>query len=184
LRFEKKLNGGVNALTEWYAKVTCIVELRGMNEDSELSIFSDEHYMQQALHQAEAAFEAGEVPIGAVVVVRNRIIGRGHNQTELLQDATAHAEMLAITAASDFLGSKFLDECTLYVTVEPCVMCAGALAWVRVKKIVYGAAEPKSGYQRFGEGMLHPKTNVVRGVLEDDCRGLMQEFFRSRREEK
>lgn len=155
-----------------------------MSDDSELSIFSDEHYMQQALHEAEAAFEEGEVPIGAVVVVRNRIIGRGHNQTERLQDATAHAEMLAITAASDFLGSKFLDECTLYVTVEPCVMCAGALSWVRIKKVVYGATEPKSGYHRFGDEMLHPKTKVVTGVLEHDCRGLMQEFFRSRRENK
>lgn len=155
-----------------------------MSEDSELSIFSDEHYMQQALREAEMAFAEGEVPIGAVVVVRNRIIGRGHNQTERLQDATAHAEMLAITAASDFLGSKFLDECTLYVTVEPCVMCAGALSWVRVKKVVFGATEPKSGYGRFGDKMLHPKTKVVSGVLEQDCRGLMQEFFRSRRENK
>jgi tRNA(adenine34) deaminase len=155
-----------------------------MSETSELSVFSDEHYMRLALREAEAAFEEGEVPIGAVVVARNRVIGRGHNQTERLQDATAHAEMLAITAASDFLGSKYLDDCTLYVTIEPCVMCAGALRWVRVKKIVFGGSEPKTGYQRFEDGILHPKTEVVRGVLGDECTGLMREFFRSRREDQ
>ncbi|MEM0998444.1 MAG: nucleoside deaminase [Bacteroidota bacterium] len=145
-------------------------------------MFSDEHYMRQALREAEVAFAAGEVPIGAVVVVRNRIIGRGHNQVERLQDATAHAEMLAITAASDYLGSKFLNECTLYVTIEPCVMCAGALQWVRVGRIVFGAGEPKFGYQRYGSGLLHPKTEIIGGILSDECSALMREFFRSRRE--
>lgn len=150
-------------------------------DDAPLSIFSDEYFMKQALLEAEQAYREAEVPIGAVVVCHNRIIGRGHNQVERLRDATAHAEMLAITAASDYLGSKFLEDCTLYVTIEPCVMCAGALRWVQVPRIVYGAPEPKVGYGRFGDALLHPKSVVTRGVMADDCAALMRSFFQERR---
>jgi tRNA(adenine34) deaminase len=146
-----------------------------------LSIHSHEHYMHQALLQAQQAFAEDEVPIGAVVVCNNRIIGRGYNQVERLHDATAHAEMLAITAASAFLGSKYLEGCTLYVTIEPCPMCAGALRWVQLQRVVYGAGESKFGYTRFGPEMLHPKTEVIQGVLEDDCRKLMRSFFQQKR---
>jgi tRNA(adenine34) deaminase len=149
---------------------------------SELSIHSDEHYMRQALKLAEQAFAEDEVPIGAVVVCNNRIIGRGYNQVERLRDATAHAEMLAITAASEFLGSKYLRDCTLYVTIEPCPMCAGALRWTQVPRIVYGAGEPKFGYGRFGPELLHPKTEVQRGVLHEDCAALMKAFFQMKRD--
>jgi tRNA(adenine34) deaminase len=148
---------------------------------SELSIFSDEHFMRQALFQAEQAFADDEVPIGAVVVCNNRVIGKGYNQVERLRDATAHAEMLAITAASDYLGGKYLTDCTLYVTIEPCPMCAGALRWVQLARVVYGASEPKFGYLRFGPEMLHPKTAVSQGVLEDECRQLMRSFFQQKR---
>jgi tRNA(adenine34) deaminase len=148
---------------------------------SELSIPLDEHYMRQALLLAQQAFAEDEIPIGAVVVANNRIIGRGYNQVERLRDATAHAEMLAITAASDFLGSKYLTDCTLYVTIEPCPMCAGALRWVQIPRIVYGAAEPKFGYLRFGPALLHPRTTVQSGVLEDECRDLMRTFFQQKR---
>jgi tRNA(adenine34) deaminase len=147
----------------------------------DLSIFSDEHFMRQALLQAQQAFADDEVPIGAVVVANNRIIGRGYNQVERLRDATAHAEMLAITAASDYLGSKYLPDCTLYVTIEPCPMCAGALRWVQISRIVFGAGEPKFGYLRHGPAMLHPKTLVHRGVLEDECLNLMRTFFQQKR---
>ena len=146
-----------------------------------LSIHSDEHFMHQALLEAELAFADDEVPIGAVVVCNNHIIDRGHNQVERLHDATAHAEMLAITAASDFLGSKYLEGCTLYVTIEPCPMCAGALRWVQLEKVVYGAGESKFGYTRFGPEMLHPKTEVVHGILENECRQLMRSFFQNKR---
>ena len=146
--------------------------------------FSDEYFMQMALQEAIAAFEADEVPIGAVVVSRNRVIGRGYNMVEQLKDATAHAEMIAVTAASGYLGAKILSDCTLYVTIEPCPMCAGALRWTQIPRIVYGAAEPKTGYSRFGQEMLHPKTEIVRGVLEEECGGLMKEFFRQKRARK
>ena len=146
-----------------------------------LSIHSDEHYMKQALAQAEQAFAEDEVPIGAVVVCNGRIIGRGYNQVERLHDATAHAEMLAITAASEFLGSKYLEGCTLYVTIEPCPMCAGALRWVQLERVVYGAGESKFGYSRFGPEMLHPKTEVLHGILEAECRQLMRTFFQNKR---
>ena len=155
-----------------------------MNSQSDLSIFSDEHYMQRALEEAKLAFEANEVPIGAVVVCRNRIIGKGHNQVERLQDATAHAEMLALTAAADYLGNKYLDECTLFVTVEPCVMCAGALHWTKVKRIVFGASEPKFGFGRYGNGLLHPKAEIVGGVMAEACREMMRKFFLDRRGNK
>lgn len=150
-------------------------------DDAPLSIFSDDYFMKQALQEAEQAYREEEVPIGAVVVCRHRVIGRGHNQVERLRDATAHAEMLAITAASDYLGSKYLEDCTLYVTIEPCVMCAGALRWVQVPRIVYGASEPKVGYSRFGDGLLHPRSLVTRGVMADECAELMRRFFQERR---
>lgn len=150
--------------------------------DAGLSIFSDAHYMQQALNEAKKAFEEDEVPIGAIVVCKNRIIGRGYNQVEKLHDATAHAEMLAITAASDYLGNKYLSDCTLYVTIEPCPMCAGALRWVQIDRVVFGAGESKFGYSRFGEEMFHPKTEITRGIMEDECRQLMRDFFQQKRE--
>ena len=149
-----------------------------------LSIFSDEHYMRQAFNEAVMAFEEDEVPIGAVVVCNNQIIGRGHNMVERLRDATAHAEMLAITAASQYLGSKFLTDCTLYVTIEPCPMCAGASRWTQVPKIVYGAKEPKVGYSRFGPEMLHPRTEIYGGIMAEECAELMKEFFRKKRNQK
>lgn len=145
------------------------------------SLFSDDYFMQKALQEARLAFDEDEVPIGAVVVAQNKVIGRGHNQVERLVDATAHAEMLAITAASNYLGSKFLDGCTLYVTVEPCPMCAGALRWVRPERIVFGTHEPKFGYSQFSDDLVHPKTEIVRGILADECSTLMREFFQSRR---
>lgn len=144
-------------------------------------MLTDEYFMRQALRQAEMAFEAGEVPIGAVVVSESQIIGKGYNQTEMLQDPTAHAEMIAITAACQNLGSKYLPECSIYVTVEPCVMCAGALRWAQVGRIIFGAAEPKTGFSRLGGGILHPKALVTSGVMEAECRGLMVDFFREKR---
>ena len=141
----------------------------------------DEQYMQKALAEAAQAAQEGEVPIGAVVVCRGRVIARAHNLTETLNDVTAHAEMQAITAAANELGGKYLTECTLYVTVEPCPMCAGALGWAQMERIVYGAPDVKRGYQLYSPRMLHPKTVVTSGILEDECRELMQQFFRSRR---
>lgn len=137
--------------------------------------------MRKALQEAEAARREGEVPIGAVVVAGERVVSRAHNLTETLHDVTAHAEMQAITAAADLLGGKYLQECTLYVTVEPCVMCAGAIGWAQMGRIVYGAADEKRGYQTFAPRALHPKARVTRGILEDDCRRIMQEFFKERR---
>lgn len=142
---------------------------------------TDEDYMKKALEQARMAFDKDEVPVGAVVVCRDRIIARAHNLTELLHDVTAHAEMQAITAAADALGGKYLDVCTLYVTVEPCVMCAGAIGWAQLGRLVYGAADPKRGFSVFAPGALHPKTEVVGGVLEEDCAALMREFFKAKR---
>ncbi|MBQ8968571.1 MAG: nucleoside deaminase [Bacteroidaceae bacterium] len=141
----------------------------------------DNFYMRQALAEAMRAAEAGEIPIGAVVVCRGDIIGRGHNLTETLRDVTAHAEMQALTAAAEALGGKYLQECTLYVTVEPCVMCAGALGWSQVGRVVFGCADEKRGYQHYAPEALHPKTKVAAGILEDECRRLMQDFFRRRR---
>ena len=137
--------------------------------------------MRKALQEAEAARREGEVPIGAVVVAGERVVSRAHNLTETLHDVTAHAEMQAITAAADLLGGKYLQECTLYVTVEPCVMCAGAIGWAQMGRIVYGATDEKRGYQAFAPRALHPKARVTRGILEDDCRRIMQEFFKERR---
>lgn len=143
----------------------------------------DDYFMQHALQQAQLAYEADEVPIGAVVVQQNKIIGRGYNQVELLNDATAHAEMIALTAAFGFLGAKYLPQAALYVTVEPCHMCAGALYWGKIGKVVYGAADPKHGYQSFykSRNPFHPKTVLVTGVLQENCLSLMQAFFREKR---
>ncbi|MBQ2511128.1 MAG: nucleoside deaminase [Bacteroidales bacterium] len=148
-----------------------------------MSIFDnpDEYYMQQALREARAAAAEGEVPVGAVVVAADQIVARGHNQTERLHDVTAHAEVLAITAASEHLGAKYLTDCTLYVTLEPCVMCAGALGWAQVGRIVYGASDEKRGFERLGRSMLHPKTEVTNGVLAEECGVLVKEFFRKKR---
>lgn len=141
----------------------------------------DERFMQMAIKEAETALAQGEIPIGAVIVSHGRIIARAHNQTETLHDVTAHAEMLAITAAADALGGKYLPDCTMYVTVEPCVMCAGALGWAQIGRIVYGVGEEKRGYQRFAPRALHPKATVTTGILEDECKALMVDFFKQRR---
>ena len=141
----------------------------------------DDLYMRKALAEAQAAFDEGEIPIGAVVVCHDRIIARAHNLTETLHDVTAHAEMQAITAAANTLGGKYLTDCTLYVTVEPCLMCAGALGWSQIPRIVYGCSDEKRGYHEYAPRALHPKTNVTGGILEEECRQLMQDFFRKRR---
>lgn len=142
---------------------------------------TDEYYMQRALEQARLAFDKDEVPVGAVVVCRDRIIARAHNLTETLNDVTAHSEMQAITAAANALGGKYLDACTLYVTVEPCVMCAGALGWAQTGRVVYGAADPKRGFSAFAPQALHPKTQLTAGVLADECGELMKRFFKKKR---
>ncbi len=141
----------------------------------------DERYMREALQEARYALADGEIPIGAVVVGRGRVIGRGHNMTEKLHDTTAHAEMLAVTAATEALGGKYLTDCTLYVTVEPCPMCAGALNWAQIGRIVYGAIDPRRGYSLFTPSLLHPKTQVAAGVLAEECSALMKDFFKERR---
>ena len=141
----------------------------------------DEKYMRLALDEARRAFDEGEIPIGCVVVCRERVVARAHNLTETLNDVTAHAEMQAITAAANTLGGKYLTDCTLYVTVEPCPMCAGALGWAQVSRIVYGCDDPKRGYREYAPRALHPKAIVVSGILAADCSQLMQDFFRSRR---
>ncbi len=148
-----------------------------------MSIFDnpDEFFMQQALIEARAARDEGEIPIGAVIVSNGNIIARGHNNTERLNDVTAHAEMIAFTAAAETLGGKYLPNCTLYVTVEPCFMCAGAAGWTQIGRIVYGASDPKRGFSKMGRDMLHPKTEVVSGVMEEECASLMKEFFRNKR---
>ncbi len=142
---------------------------------------TDETFMQRALDEARQALDMGEVPIGAVVVCNDRIIARAHNLTETLHDVTAHAEMQALTAAANQLGGKYLQDCTLYVTVEPCTMCAGALGWAQVARVVYGAADEKRGYSLYAPCALHPRATVTSGVLEEECRKLMQQFFRDRR---
>lgn len=141
----------------------------------------DEVFMKEALREAQKALEQGEVPIGAVIVAGGRIIGRGHNLTERLNDVTAHAEMQAFTAAANYVGGKYLPECTLYVTIEPCVMCAGAAYWTQVGRIVFGALDAKRGFSLFGKKMLHPKTTVTHGVLEQECAALVTSFFRNKR---
>lgn len=141
----------------------------------------DEFYMQRALDEARQAYKEGEIPIGAIVVCKDHILSRAHNLTETLCDVTAHAEMQVITAAANALGGKYLTECTLYVTVEPCTMCAGAIGWAQIPRIVYGTADEKRGYHEYAPRAMHPKAEIVGGVLEDECRQLMQEFFQSRR---
>jgi tRNA(adenine34) deaminase len=143
--------------------------------------FGDAYFMKKAFNEALQAFEKGEIPVGAVVVSGGRIIARAHNLTETLNDVTAHAEMQAITSAANFLGGKYLNDCTLYVTLEPCVMCAGALGWSQIGKIVYGAHDEKKGFKKFAPKTLHPKTEIIGGILEIECAELMQEFFRNKR---
>ena len=143
--------------------------------------YSREYFMNEALKEAHKALDRNEIPIGAIVVSRNRIIARAHNLTEALTDVTAHAEMQAITAASDHLGGKYLDECTLYVTLEPCIMCAGAIFWARLERLVYGADDKKRGYQLVHQQILHPRTEVEAGILEPECSALITTFFRNKR---
>lgn len=145
-----------------------------------IDLFDDTRFMKEAYKEAEKAFAVDEVPVGAVIVCRNKIIARAHNLTERLHDVTAHAEMQAITAASNYLGAKYLPECTLYVTLEPCNMCAGALFWSQIGKVVYGAGDEKRGFKANG-GKLHPKTEVVTGILANDCSNLLVDFFRQKR---
>ena len=144
------------------------------------SIFTDAYFMKKALQEAEMAFEKGEIPVGAIVVVEDRIIARSHNLTELLQDVTAHAEMQAITSAAHFLGGKYLKNCSLYVTLEPCQMCAGALYWSQLTKVVYGASDEQRGFVKMGT-QLHPKTQVVSGILAEEAAELLKRFFAQRR---
>ena len=147
-------------------------------------VFSDEYFMNEALKEAQKAFEKEEVPVGAVIVNKNRIIARAHNMTQQLNDVTAHAEMIAITSATNFLGAKYLVECTLYVTLEPCVMCAAALKWAQVDRIVYAAPDPREGFSRIEEPILHKKTKVIPGILESSSSTLLKQFFLNRRDLK
>ena len=146
-----------------------------------LSVFTDDFFMKEALKEAQKAFDEDEVPVGAIVVCDNKIIARAHNMTEKLNDVTAHAEMLAITSATNFLGGKYLNECTLYVTLEPCVMCAGALFWSQIKKIVYAAPDSKRGFSLIEKNILHPKTEVVAGIMQQEASDLITCFFKAKR---
>lgn len=152
-----------------------------MKEPDNKQYAADVKFMEKALDEAKAAFEDGEIPVGAVIVCRDRIIARGHNLTETLNDVTAHAEMQAITAAANALGGKYLTDCTLYVTVEPCVMCAGAIGWAQLSRLVYGASDEKRGYHKYAPDALHPKTTVTKDILSEECTALMQDFFRNKR---
>ncbi len=145
-----------------------------------IDLYDDKYFMREALKEANKAFEVDEIPVGAVVVCNNRIIARAHNLTERLNDVTAHAEMQAITAASNYLGAKYLNDCTLFVTLEPCAMCAGALFWSQIGRVVYGAADEKRGFNTMG-GSMHPKTEISNGIMQDECSNLMVEFFRKKR---
>lgn len=147
-----------------------------------MDLYTDEYFMREALKEAQKALEINEAPVGAIVACKNRIIARAHNQTEKLTDATAHAEMIAITAAANYLGSKYLNECTLYVTLEPCVMCAGALHWVQLQKLVFGASDPQRGYSLIDTPLLHPKTEVVKGIRADEAKKLIDKFFQRLRD--
>ncbi len=144
-------------------------------------LFSDEYFMNEAIKESQNAEKQGEIPVGAVIVSNNRIIARGHNMTQQLEDVTAHAEMIALTSASNFLGSKYLDECTLYVTLEPCLMCAAALKWAHLGRLVFAASDPKEGYQLIEKNVLHPKTELQNGVLEHECSAILKEFFERKR---
>lgn len=147
-----------------------------------MELYSDEYFMKEALKEARKAFELDEVPVGAVIVANNKIIARGHNLTERLHDVTAHAEMQAFTAASSFLGAKYLTDCTLFVTLEPCVMCAGAAFWTQISRVVYGAADEKRGYTKTNTQLLHPKTNITAGIMAAECGQLLKEFFKTKRD--
>ena len=142
---------------------------------------TDEHFMQHALKEAQQAYNEGEVPVGAVITINNKIIARGYNQVEKLNDCTAHAEIIALTSAFNFLGNKYLPDATLYVTIEPCLMCTGALYWSKIARIVYGAADEKNGYSSKAQWPFHPKTELTKGVLSDECATLMKNFFKARR---
>jgi len=155
--------------------------MKYVNFEETGDVVSDEIYMKEALKEAEKALEQGEVPIGAVIVSNGRIIGRGHNLTERLNDVTAHAEMQAFTAAANYIGGKYLHNCTLYVTMEPCVMCAGAAYWTQITRIVFGARDDKRGFSTMGERVLHPKTTLMSGVMEAECSRLVTSFFRNKR---
>src|SRR5690554_2513190 len=155
--------------------------MKYINFENSADAAPDEAYMKEALREAYKALEQGEVPIGAVVVAGGRIIGRGHNLTERLNDVTAHAEMQAFTAAASYMGGKYLGDCTLYVTIEPCVMCAGAAYWTQIGRIVFGALDEKRGFSKFGNRVLHPKTTLTHGVLEQECAALVTSFFRNKR---
>jgi len=146
-----------------------------------IEVYNDVYFMKQALLEAKKAYDTGEVPVGAVVVCQKQIIARAHNNTELLKDVTAHAEVLAITSASNFLGSKYLNDCTMYVTLEPCTMCAGALAWAQLGKLVYGASDDKKGFMVHGKSVLHPKTKVEYGIMMEECSMLLKAFFQKKR---
>ncbi len=142
---------------------------------------TDERFMRMAMAEAEKAAEEGEIPVGAIVVCRGQVISRAHNLTETLNDVTAHAEMQAITSAADYLGGKYLQDCTLYVTLEPCIMCAGAIGWAQISRLVYGAADDRRGYSKFAPKALHPKCEVVQGIFGEECRQLVVDFFRAKR---
>jgi tRNA(adenine34) deaminase len=144
-------------------------------------IFNDTYFMKMAFREAEIALEKDEIPVGAVVVLNNMVIGRGHNLTQTLQDVTAHAEMQAITAATNYIGAKYLNDCTLYVTLEPCVMCAGAIGWAQLGKLVYGATDQKKGFSTIKHNILHPKTLVSGGIMEEECSQILTEFFNTKR---
>ena len=146
-----------------------------------LSVQGDDYFMKQAILEARKAAMIGEVPVGAVIVCNKQIIARAHNQTQLLNDVTAHAEMLAITAAATYLGNKYLPDCTLYVTLEPCPMCAGALSWCQLSKVVYGASDDQRGFMRYGKAMLHPKTKLEFGIMHEECSKLLTDFFKEKR---
>ena len=146
-----------------------------------LSIFSDEHFMKEAFKEAQKAFDEDEVPVGAIIVCDNKIIARAHNMTERLNYVTAHAEMLAFTSATDYLGGKYLNECTLYVTLEPCVMCGGAAYWTQLKKVVYGASDEKRGFSKLSKNILHPKTEIISGVQSVICGEILTQFFERKR---
>lgn len=155
--------------------------MRYVSFTDEPSIAPDVFFMKEALKEAKVALSVDEIPIGAIIVCRGKIIGRGHNLTERLNDVTAHAEMQAFTAAATYLGGKYLKDCTLYVTIEPCVMCAGASYWTQISRIVYGAHDPKRGFRRINQQILHPKTEIVSGILENECSALVTDFFVKKR---
>lgn len=154
----------------------CNLKLRDM-----FNLYTDEYFMKQALNEAHKAYEADEIPVGAVIVCNNKIIAKAHNQTELLNDVTAHAEIVAITSASASLGAKYLNDCTIFITLEPCVMCAGALYWSQIGRVVYGADDDKKGFMRFGKELLHPSTKLEFGILYEECSELLKDFFRKKR---